>query len=379
VSAPVSSKSVPTVMHLIDTGGPGGAETVFAQLAARLGQRDTRTLTIVPREDWLADHLRSLQIQPVILAARGSLNFGYLLSLIGIARRQRVRLIHTHLLGSAVYGALLGLITRTAVIAVLHGPTDLRKLGRLAGVKRWLLRHACSVVVAVSSSTRDALLAFGLPEKSIILIQNGVDTDHYSPGRASELRDELGLQPGELLIGAVGNIRTPKAYDVLLKSAALVLARVPNCHLAIVGQGDESAMQPLRELSASLGIAARCHFLGFRKSTPALYRNFDVFVSSSRSEGLSLAFLEAMATGLPVVATRSGGPQEVIDPDVSGVLVPIEDPEALADGLRRTLTDAELRVRLGQAARERVVSAFSLEAVLRQYAGLYEKLLPKEL
>ena len=252
MSAPVSSKSVPTVMHLIDTGGPGGAETVFAQLAARLGQRDTRTLTIVPREDWLADHLRSLQIQPVILAARGSLNFGYLLSLIGIARRQRVRLIHTHLLGSAVYGALLGLITRTAVIAVLHGPTDLRKLGRLAGVKRWLLRHACSVVVAVSSSTRDALLAFGLPEKSIILIQNGVDTDRYSPGRASELRDELGVRPGELLIGAVGNIRTPKAYDVLLKSAALLLARVPNCHLAIVGQGDESAMKPLQELSASL-------------------------------------------------------------------------------------------------------------------------------
>jgi glycosyltransferase involved in cell wall biosynthesis len=374
----VSPKNVPTVMHLIDTGGPGGAETVFAQLASRLGERDTRTLTIVPREDWLSGHLRSLQIQPVILAARGSLNFGYLWSLIGIARRQRVRLIHTHLLGSAIYGALLGLCTRTAVIAVLHGPTDLRKLGRLAGVKRWLLRHACSVVVAVSSSTRDALLAFGLPEKSITLIQNGVDTDRYSPGRASELRDELGVRPGELLIGAVGNIRTPKAYDVLLKSAALLLARVPNCHLAIVGQGDESAMKPLQELSASLGLAARCHFLGFRKSTPELYRNFDVFVSSSRSEGLSLAFLEAMATGLPVVATRSGGPQEVIDPDVCGVLVPIEDPEALADGLRRTLTDAEFRVRLGHAARERVVSAFSLEAVLRQYAGLYEKLLPKE-
>ena len=367
----------PTVMHLIDTGGPGGAETVFAQLASRLGE-GTHTLTVVPREDWLSSQLRSLQIQPVILAARGSLNISYLWSLIGLARRHRVRLIHTHLLGSAIYGALVGMLTRTAVIAVIHGPTDLRKLGRLAGVKRWLVRHACSAVVAVSTSTREALLAFGLPPDSITLIQNGVDTDRYTPGRDTALRDELGVGPGQLLVGAVGNIRTPKAYDVLLQAAALTIARVPNCHVAIVGQGDEAALQPLQELRDSLGIGARCHFLGFRKSTPELYRNFDVFVTSSRSEGLSLAFLEAMASGLAVVATRSGGPQEVIEPGRSGVLVPIENPQALAEGLVRTLGDAGLRTRLGSAARERVVESFSLASVLKQYATLYAKFLPKD-
>ncbi len=373
-----TAQDVPTVMHLIDTGGPGGAETVFAQLAYRLGEK-TRTLTVVPREDWLSAHLRTLQIQPIILAARGSLNFSYLWSLIGLARRHRVRLIHTHLLGSAIYGALVGLFTGTRVVAVIHGPTDLRKLGKLAGVKRWLLRHACSAVVAVSTSTREALVSFGLPPEAITLIQNGVDTERYSPGRDSGLREELGLEAGDLLVGAVGNIRIPKAYDILLKAAAIVLPHVPNCHIAIVGQGDEAAMRPLLELSASLGLTGRCHFLGFRKSTPELYRNFDVFVSSSRSEGLSLAFLEAMASGLAVVATRSGGPQEVIEPEASGVLVPIENPEALAEGLRRTLLDAELRTRLGTAARARVVEGFSLDAVLHQYAEIYATLLPKKL
>ena len=365
----------PTVLHLIDTGGPGGAETVFAQLASRMGERDTRTITVVPREDWLSGHLRSLRIEPLILPARGSLNVSYLRQLIRIARGHRVRLIHTHLLGSAIYGALLGLVTRTPVIAVLHGPTDLRNLGRMAGLKRWLLTHACSVVVAVSTSTRDALLEFGMRPESITLIRNGVDTDYYRPGRAEELRTELGLQPGELLIGAVGNIRKPKAYEVLLKAAAMVLRRSAHCHFAIVGQGDAEQLAPLEELRRSLGITPRCHFLGFRKSTPALYLNFDVFVSSSRSEGLSLAFLEAMAAGLPVVATRSGGPQEVIEPDVSGVLVPIEDPDALAQALVDTLESAERRAALGAAARERVVESFSLEAVLRQYAQLYDELL----
>jgi glycosyltransferase involved in cell wall biosynthesis len=376
MSTPPISSDLPTVMHLIDTGGPGGAETVFAQLAHRLAER-TRSLTIVPREDWLSAHLRNLELQPMILPARGSLNVGYLWSLIRIARRHRVRLIHTHLLGSAIYGALVGLFTRTPVIAVLHGPTDLRKLGKLAGVKRWLLRHACSELVAVSSSTREALLGFGLPSSAITLIQNGVDTQRYSPGRAHDLRQELGLATDDLLIGAVGNIRAPKAYDVLLKAMAITLERLPGCHVAIVGQGDTTQMRPLLELRASLGLTARCHFLGFRKSTPELYRNFDLFVSSSRSEGLSLAFLEAMASGLPVVATRSGGPQEVIEPEVNGVLVPVEDPMALAAALERALLDCELRARLGAGARERVAASFSLDAVLRQYAALYTKLLPQ--
>ena len=371
----------PTVMHLIDTGGPGGAETVFSQLASQLGQRGTQSLAIIPGEGWLSGQLRTLQLQPLLLRAKGSLNIRYLWSLVAAARHNRVRLIHTHLLGSAVYGALVGLLTGTAVISVIHGPTDLRSVGKLASFKRWLLLHGCSALVAVSTSTREALMGFGVPAESILLIRNGVDTDKYSPaptgGPRAELRAELGLQPDELLIGAVGNIRAPKSYDVLLKAAALVAAQVPRCRFAIVGQGDATAMQPLLDLRDSLGLQDRCHFLGFRQSSPALYRNFDVFVSSSRSEGLSLAFLEAMACELPVVATRSGGPQEVIEPEVSGVLVPIEDPTALAEGLRRTLVDADFRSRLGAAARERVVASFSLESVLKEYASLYERLLPR--
>ncbi|HEY0340554.1 MAG TPA: glycosyltransferase family 4 protein [Steroidobacteraceae bacterium] len=378
----MSPVDVPTVMHLIDTGGPGGAETVFSQLASQLGRRGTRSLPIIPYEGWLSGQLRTLELQPQLLRAKGSLNIKYLRALVAAARANRVRLIHTHLLGSAVYGALVGLLTRTPVIAVIHGPTDLRSIGKLAAIKRWLLLHGCSALVAVSTSTREALMGFGVPAESILLIRNGVDTDEYSPPpagepRSGDLRAELALQPGELLVGAVGNIRAPKSYDVLLRAAALVAVQVPRCRFAIVGQGDESALQPLLALRNSLGLEQRCHFLGFRQSGPALYRNFDVFVSSSRSEGLSLAFLEAMASGLPVVATRSGGPQEVIEPEVSGVLVPIEDPAALAEGLRRTLVDVDFRSRLGIAGRERVVASFSLESVLREYARLYEKLLPK--
>jgi glycosyltransferase involved in cell wall biosynthesis len=366
----------PVVMHLIDTGGPGGAETVFSQLASAVGKGKVRPLAVVPREHWLSGQLRSVGLEPTILNARGSLNYSYFSVLAKMVRQQQVQLIHTHLLGSAVYGALVGLITRVPVISVFHGPTDLRQVGRFAGAKRWLINHGCSAIVAVSSSTHDALVQFGMPAERITLIQNGIDTELYHPGSATDLRHELGLGNDDLLIAAVGNIRVPKAYDVLLKSAASVLAQVPRACFAVIGEGDEKQLAPLLELRRSLGIEARFHFLGFRKSTASLFQNVDVFVSSSRTEGLSLSFLEAMATGRAIVATRSGGAQEALVDRQSGLLVPTEDPPALAHALIEILSSPGLRIRLGAAARERVVRDFSLQGCVAKYQALYDRLIP---
>jgi len=361
-------------MHVIETGEAGGAETVFCQLAHSLEQRGARSIVVVPREGWVADRVRSIGMRPLIMGPERPMSARFLLGLVATVRKNRVGLIISHLPGASAYAAATALITGTPVISVLHGPTDLRAIGKFPAFKRWLLEKGCSAIVAVSASTRDALSEFGLPRDSITLIPNGVDTDAYSPGeRVGNLRAELGVAAGEMLVGAVGNIRPPKAYDVLLAAAAKVLARVPACRFAILGEGDESSVRQLHELRRSLGIEARCHLVGFRQSSGALYRDFDVFVSSSRSEGLSLSFLEAMASGLAVVATRSGGPQEVLESDGSGILVPIEDPDALAEGLVRALREPALRHRLGESARRQVVESFSLRAALDRYAELCEE------
>lgn len=362
-----------SALHLIDTGGPGGAETVFIQLAQRLRTFGLDLITVVPREDWLSNGLRACGMQPVILNSRGAFNGPYIKALLSLVRAHDVRIIHTHLLGSAVYGALVGLFTRIPVIAVMHGPTDVRAPGSLAFVKRWLLKR-CAALVAVSTSTRDALVEFGIPFGKITLIRNGVDTSGYAPGRTDELRAELGLGREDLLIGAVGNIRAPKSYEVLLRAARSVLERCPEAFFVIVGEGSEAALQPLLQLCDELNISTRVRFVGFRRSRAELYWNFDVFVSSSRSEGLSLAFLEAMATGRAIVATRSGGPQEAVVSGESGILVPIEDPQRLAVALLEVLADPDLRARLGTTARQHVVAHFSLEATIRDYEALYRRL-----
>lgn len=362
-------------LHLIDTGGPGGAETVFGQLVEGLDRRPLRSLPVVPREGWLSEQLRACGSVPELLDTRGSINGGYLAKLIRFARTRNVRLIHTHLLGSAVYGALAGAILRLPVIAVLHGPTDFRDPGRLQPVKRWLLNHACSKLVAVSESTRDALIEFGAHGSKISLIRNGVDTALFSPCRSRALRDELGLTDGDLLIGAIGNIRRPKAYDVLIRAARLLTERVPNARFIVIGEGPTREVEALTALRDSLGLRDHFHFLGYRKTTSELLGNFDVFVSSSHSEGLPLSFLEAMACGVCVVATRSGGAEEVVTEESTGLLTPADDPQALAAALERAALDDRLRARLGTNGRDKVQAELSLESAVAAYRNLYHQLL----
>lgn len=365
----------PSALHLIDTGGPGGAETVFCQLATRLNGRPLRSVPVVPREGWLASQLRASELQPHIAPARGSVNIAYLRRLLAIVRAENVKMIHAHLLGASVYAAAVGGVLRLPVIGVFHGPTDFKSPGRLLAMKRLLLSRAAQLV-AVSAGTRTALTDFGIAHGRIELIPNGIDTSAFSAKGDRKLRQELGVPSEGVLIGAVGNIRAPKAYDILLKAAALVLATMPNAHFAVVGEGDDKTMQPLLTLREELRIGDRFHFLGFRKTTADLLGNFDVFVSSSRSEGLPLSFLEAMACGLGVVATRSGGAQEVLTEE-SGILVPIEDPRALAAALERMARDSKLRARLGAEGRRRVAKDFSIEKTVTQYETLYDALLAR--
>ncbi len=373
-----SNESAGACLHLIDTGGPGGAETMFQQLAIKLDGRPLRSVAVVPREDWLSAKLRARGLEPHIVEVKGSLNFGLLRRLSKLAKDNDVRVIHAHLLGSSVYAALLGLMLRLPVIAVFHGPHDLRAPGRFASVKRWLLKNACSKLVAVSGSTRESLIEFGVNKNQIVIVPNGIEIGSFTGARHTTLRRELGIPDQDVLIGAVGNIRAPKAYDVLVKSAAIVLSHQPGAHFAVVGEGSEDAMRPLLALRDSLGINRRFHFLGFRKTDAELFGNFDIFVSSSRSEGLPLSFLEAWASNLPIVATRSGGAQEVIVDGETGLLVPIEDPPALAAALERLIVDSDLKERLRTAGREKVVRDYNLDRAVDRYAEFHRGLLTRQ-
>lgn len=365
------------VLHIIDTGGPGGAETVFAQLAQAFPRDIGQPLVVVSREGWLAERLRERGLAPIALNPRGSFNLGYLGELIRLIRTHRVRLVVAHLFGSMLYGGLAGRLTAVPVIGVLHGQTDLAG-PRLAALKNAIVRHTLAHTVFVSEPLRQELNALlRLPHARTSVVTNAVDTERFTPGTDGSLRAELQLPPGLPLVGAIGNIRRPKGYDGLLRAWRALLDGGTKAHLAIVGEGSGSLMQELLALRSTLGLERDVSFMGLRSDIVNVLRSLDVFVSSSTTEGFSIVCVEAMACGVPVVATRSGGPESIIEHGVSGILVPVEDPPALAAGVCRVLQDPALRTSMTGAGREQVERRFGQARQLEAYAAIAHALLAR--
>lgn len=359
------------ILHLIDTGGLGGAETVFAQVATGLDRLGFESTAVIGRDAWLATRLRSGGLEPRLLPAKGSVNLDYLHRLIQIVRAERPGLLLTHLLGPAVYGSMAGIWTRTPVVAVLHGQSDLSDGERLRAVKAAIIRHGTRRVVFVSEQLQsDVAPCLGLKAGSCEVIPNGVDVASISRADPAPIRLELDLRDRVFLFGAVGNLRKPKAYDVLLRAARLVIEQQPHVRLVIAGDTSGPLHRDLVSLRASLGLSDTVHFLGPRNDIPALLKALDAFVLSSTTEGFSIAVCEAMAAGVPIIATRSGGPQQILDGGQCGHLVAPGDPAALADGmLKLACSDAERRHYVN-AARRRVERLYSVDAMLRRYASL---------
>jgi len=362
-----------TVLHVIDTTGPGGAETVFIELASRLDAARYRSIALIRGPGWVEASLQARGIPIFTLDCKGSFNVRYLRELITLIRRERVDVIQSHLLGSNVYCALAGLLTGRRVVATFHGGVDIHTTERFLAAKLGLIRFGARYVVSVSNAlTQELLQRASMPRNKIRVIYNGIDTAAFQQAKNTQLRDQFALPADSTVIGALGNIRPAKDYPNLLDAIAQIADEFPQLQVTIAGEGSGRLMQSLLEQRRTLGLDARVHFVGF-VSDPAHYLgNLDFFVLSSNSEGFSIATIQAMATGLPVIATRSGGPEEIITDGIDGLLVAKSASNALADGLRRALRDARLRHDIAANAANTVRKRFDIAQMVNGYCALYE-------
>jgi glycosyltransferase involved in cell wall biosynthesis len=366
---------VRTVVHLIDTGGPGGAETVFLELVSRLPADRWRSVVVVPTEDWLSGALRGVGIEPILLSSEGSYDLDYVRALRRLFREEGADLVHTHLLTSTVYASVVTRLMGIPHVGTFHGLADLDPAGLRRSLKLRLILGGGTHTVFVSRALRDAFLSLtrsSAPRVSVI--HNGIDLDRFAAARPAGLREELGLAPGTPLVGAIGNIRASKDYPNLLRATRLLADRGVDFHVAIVGQPDGTLYPELIRLRDELALGDRVTFAEFREDVAGILAELDVFVLSSSSEGFSLSTVEAMAAGIPVVATRSGGPEEIVVAGTTGDLVPPRDPEALAGALAETLGDRARARSMAEAARTAVTERFSREAMLERYDALYSTL-----
>jgi len=233
-----------------------------------------------------------------------------------------------------------------------------------------LAARCTDCVVAVSEPLRDYLARqAGMDADRIGVIPNGADTDRFTPGpRTRALRTALGIDDDGIVIGNVARLDPVKNHELLLDGFALLLRRMPDARLVIVGEG--VLRDTLARRIAALGLDSHVHLVGSVADITQVYGDFDLFVLSSRGEGTSMSVLEAMSSGVCVVATAVGGTPDVLEHGRCGQLVH-SDPTDLADAIEALLRDSDRRRSVAAAARERVVRHYSQTAMVDAYEELY--------
>jgi len=215
---------------------------------------------------------------------------------------------------------------------------------------------------------------YRIDQRKAVTIYNGIDLETYQMRKNTNLRRELGLGDSNVLIGSVGNIRESKGYDHLLRAAAIVIRKHPQCRFVIAGEGSGELYEHLRALQSRLGLDTGVFFLGYRHDVHEILNNLDIFVLPSTSEGFSIVTLEAMACRAPIVATKSGGPQEILT-NGSGILVQPGNHEELARSIITMLEDGAVRNACVLHAADIVQKKFSRKAMIEEYARLYQSAL----
>jgi glycosyltransferase involved in cell wall biosynthesis len=297
--------------------------------------------------------------------------------LLKVLVRQRVNYSILH---CSTFGYLSGLTVLAA--RVLRRPTLLRvatenDVREFADGRHWkprlffyLLRSATGVI-APSDAIRKELLGAGFPDKKIFVVPNAVDVERFrpaAPGEQAEAKRVLNLPADRLVIGTVARLVQRKGIDVLLRAFARVL---PNHCAQLIIIGDGPLSDGLHALAKDLRIDRSVTWLGLQADPEKWLRAMDVFAFPSRLEGSPNAILEAMATGLPIVATAIGGVVDLIQEGVTGVLVPPDDPDMLAAALARLARDADRRTNMGSHAHLRAVEVFSLDKTISRVIDLY--------
>lgn len=336
-------------------------------------------------ESWGVRHLPLRHATRAMAPTRDLAALAELRSLFAAVRPD---VVHTHNPKPGVYGRLAARAARVPVVVnTVHGlyalPTDRwQKRALVYGLER--LAAACSHAELVQNEEDVPVLhRLGVARAKVELLGNGVDLDRFrpgsvSPGRVDEVRRQMGAGPGDVVCLLVGRMVAEKGYREVFAAAAALRAAAPRVRMVVAGPHDPDKADALtdaelRRAEADGGVV----FLGLRHDVEDLYAAADMYVLASHREGFPRSAMEAAAMGLPIVATDIRGCRQVVDHDVTGLLVPVRDPAVLAAAVARLAGDEEARRRMGSAAAAKARREFDQRRVIDITLATYERLLAR--
>ena len=362
------------VLELLVTTSPGGGPKHVWDLVQHLPRSEFELVIGAPRDGIFFERFRDSGLE-VVEFPLSHLSARHFHLTRGLISRFGIDVVHTHGKGPGFYGRLVARWMGVPAIHTFHGLhyggySPLARSLYLA-LERLLSRWSHTIINVSRSQHLEGLgLRLFRPEQSVVIV-NGVDIEDIeriqleSPLR----RESLGLSAAHIVIGCISRFDPVKRIELLVEVLRRLKGRFPRLVLVLVGDGSEQ--RRIRRLAFESGLAHQVIFTGFLENPARIQPVLDLYVASSRKEGLPLSILEAMAAGLAVVATDVPGHRDVVVPGETGLLVPPEDPAALAEAVAALLMDPVRRKSLGQAGRERVRQEFSIGAMVDATATAY--------
>ncbi len=356
------------VLQVLGNAIVGGMETWVLRLLERLPQERFMVTALCPFESSITERLRALDIDTLVVSMPpDDPSWAALQETCALVQAGGVDVLHAHLPNAHMLAALAARLTGKPIVTTIHGlrmtPHDLEV-------------HRCtgSHVHTVCRQTYYQALGVGVDADRICCIPNGVDTKLFRPPaeRPRALRGTIGIGDSAPLVGFVGRLSPEKGPDLFVRVAELARRAVPDAHFVLIGDG------PMRdELIVRIdeeNLRSRVHLAGLRDDLPQVYGELDLLVSTSRSEAMPLALMEAMACGVPIVATRVGGVPDLVVHESTGFLAGYCDCRTAADAIVELLVSPQERERMSQAARALALQRFDLDDSVAQVSQLLARL-----
>ena len=305
---------------------------------------------------------------------RSMLDLRCLFELNNLVKKNHIQIIHVHDLKTTLLGILLKVLNpKVRIMSTAHGWIINSRMDRLKQKLQFLMLRYYPLHIAVSEATKKLMIDNGIDSESIKVLYNSIDIDHWKRnGAVSTVKEEFNILDENMIVGTVGRLSREKDLPTFFKVACNILKHYPDTKFLIVGDGKGVMLEELKTLSNEMGLRKSVIFTGHRNDLKNIYISFDIFLSTSLTEGLPNTVLEAMALEVPVVATKVGGLPELIEDTISGTLCRPSDVDAITDAVLNLINDYDQRCKFASNGRKKMIDRFSFDIRLETIETYYE-------
>ncbi len=358
-----------SILHLDSEASWRGGQQQASYLHSGLIRNGINSYFLCKKGSELSKYFENHKIQYATLPFSSEFDLASSFKIASFARQHNIDVIHCH----DSHSHSLGLISKffyqkPALISTRRVLFNIQK-NYLS--KKKYSSDKLDRIVCVSNAIKNVMICDGIDESKLTVINDGIDLSKFNNSSSEKLIAEYKIISNSTVIGTIAAFTKEKDYPNLLSAAKMVIASSPRCVFIALGDGDD--LEKMQGLAVQYGISENFIFTGFKSNVGDYLKLFDIFVLNSKSEGLGSSILDAMAVGLPIVATNVGGIPEIVEDKFNGLLVESENPESLAKAINNLVNDKYYRQQLGENSLIKVLD-FDIDIIVNKYIDLYNSL-----